>query len=54
LNTEKHLILINDEDKTDPINYCEYTNGKYKVSYNSATANVFEKLKKYDVDFSTT
>lgn len=36
MNTEKHLILINDEDKTEQINYCEYTNGKYKVSYNSA------------------
>lgn len=33
LDIEKHLILVKNEDKTEQIKYCEYAQGRWKVSY---------------------
>ena len=33
MNIEKHLILINGEDKTESISYCAYENGSWKVNF---------------------
>ena len=33
MNSEKHLILIKGEDKTEQIDYCQYVNGKWIVTY---------------------
>jgi superfamily I DNA and/or RNA helicase len=33
LDIEKHLILVRKEDKTEQIKYCEYVQGRWKVSY---------------------
>lgn len=35
MNIEKHLILVKGEDKTEQIDYCEYTNGKWQVIYHN-------------------
>lgn len=33
MDLEKHLILVNDEDKTEDISHCEYRDGKWYVTY---------------------
>ena len=33
MNIEKHLILINDEDKTESVSHCVYENGKWQVNF---------------------
>lgn len=33
MNIENHLIFIKDEDKTEQIQYCQYLDGKWKVTY---------------------
>jgi superfamily I DNA and/or RNA helicase len=35
MNPEYNLILIKDEDKTEQISHCEYSNGKWSVVYNN-------------------
>jgi Rad3-related DNA helicase len=35
LNTEKNLIFIKNEDKTESITYCKYNNGKYDITFNN-------------------
>ncbi|SHH44578.1 AAA domain-containing protein [Clostridium intestinale] len=35
MNIEKNLILIKGEDKTSKVTYCEYTNGKYQVTFDN-------------------
>ncbi|WIW70277.1 AAA domain-containing protein [Anaerosinus gibii] len=33
MNIEKHLILIDDEDKTESISHCAYENGKWQINF---------------------
>ena len=33
MNIERHLILVNDKDRTDDIAYCKYLDGKWRVTY---------------------
>lgn len=33
MNTEKHLILVKGEDKTENIKWCAYENGKWQVTF---------------------
>lgn len=35
MNTEKHLILVKGEDKTEKIKWCAYENGKWQVTFES-------------------
>ncbi|MEG0502948.1 MAG: DEAD/DEAH box helicase, partial [Cellulosilyticaceae bacterium] len=34
MNIEKNLLLLKGEDKTEAIEYCQYSNGKYLVKFN--------------------
>ena len=33
MNIEQNLLLVKDEDQTSKIKYCEYSDGKYEVTY---------------------
>lgn len=33
MNTDKHLILIKDEDKTEKVKYCKYEDGSWQVNF---------------------